>query len=218
MPSLDPPTSAEYDYYAILGIPLRDASARQPLNITKQQLKNAYHKALLRYHPDKNKSSSSTTLKTIGDTKNLLLLPTYTIDDITNAYKVLSSPILRPEYDRNLILRRKDCVSGRNGSESDQDQDVLFHTGLEIVDLEDMIEEEEEEEDDQEGSSSMVSSVWYRGCRCGDEKGFVVSEDELEAEAQHGEILVGCRGCSLWIKVLFAVEDDTGEARKDDKD
>lgn len=36
----------------------------------------------------------------------------------------------------------------------------------------------------------------------------MVTEEELEKESAHGEIVIGCRGCSLWMKVLFAVQED----------
>lgn len=189
MPSSDPPTAAtDKDYYEILNIP--SSSAGNLPIISKQQLKNAYHKALLKHHPDKS-SPSPTPAPGARDSN------AYTIDDITNAYKVLSDPELRAEYDRDLTLQRKSFNKAAGKSD-----DVSFHTGLEVVDLEDMTEQDDE---------ATGSSSWYRGCRCGDEKGFIVTEDELEAEAHHGEILVGCRGCSLWIKVLFAVEEDRRE-------
>jgi curved DNA-binding protein CbpA len=115
----------------------------------------------------------------------------YTIDEITTAYKTLSDPALRAEYDRTLRLDRLKVA------EREKTGDV-FHTGLEIVDLEDLACEEDGES----------GACWYRGCRCGDERGFLVTEDDLEREVDHGEVVVGCRGCSLWLKVLFAVEDD----------
>lgn len=176
------------NYYEILNIP-SSSGGSLPI-ISKQQLKNAYHKALLKYHPDKSLPSPTPAPGGRGG-------DAYTIDDITNAYKVLSDPVLRVEYDRDLILQRKSFTSAAGKSD-----DVSHHTGLEIVDLEDMNEQDDE---------ATGLSCWYRSCRCGDEKGFIVTEDELEAEAQHGEILVGCRGCSLWIKVLFAVEEDQEE-------
>jgi diphthamide biosynthesis protein 4 len=191
MPSPTPTTDTNKDYYEILNIPSVDSSSGKLPIISKQQLKNAYHKALLKHHPDKYSPSPTPAPGEISST--------YTIDDVTNAYKVLSDPVLRAEYDRDLILRRRNDSFNKAAGKAD---DVLFHTGLEVVDLEDM----NEQDDDVTGSS-----IWHRGCRCGDEKGFIVTEDELEAEAQHGEILVGCRGCSLWIKVLFAVEEDQPE-------
>lgn len=180
--------------YTILNIPFSDTA---PLILSKQQIKNAYHKALLKHHPDKAAANIPLTAKpkeTVSSSRDQD--GTYTVDEITNAYKILADPELRAEYDRELRLQRKNQGAG---------DDVLdvFHTGLEVVDLEEL-----------DCSDSLPESVngsdmyWFRGCRCGDEKGFIVTEDELEAEAQHSEIVVGCRGCSLWIKVLFAVAED----------
>ncbi|QGA20344.1 hypothetical protein EYB26_008046 [Talaromyces marneffei] len=192
MSSPSPITDTNKDYYSILNIPSTDSSSGKLPIISRQQLKNAYHKALLKHHPDKSSPSPSPAPASREQSN------TYTVDDITNAYKVLFDPVLRAEYDRRLILQRKKVV--------EKSEDVSFHTGLEIVDLEDLIEQDDE---------ATGSSSWYRGCRCGDKKGFIVTEDELEAEAQHGEILVGCRGCSLWIKVLFAVEDDVEDQHEE---
>jgi diphthamide biosynthesis protein 4 len=50
---------------------------------------------------------------------------------------------------------------------------------------------------------------WTRACRCGMEKGYTILEEELEDAEQRGEgeVLVGCEGCSLWVRVGFGVED-----------
>jgi curved DNA-binding protein CbpA len=179
------------DYYQILGIPFTTSSAA----LSKQQVKLAYHKALLKHHPDKAGAvAQDAGIKGPASRDEAVLRSderAYTIDEITTAYKTLSDPALRAEYDRTLRLDRLKVA------EREKTGDV-FHTGLEIVDLEDLACEEDGER----------GACWYRGCRCGDERGFLVTEDDLEREADHGEIVVGCRGCSLWLKVLFAVEDD----------
>lgn len=178
-------TTSFVDYYQILNLPFGPSTS-----LTKQQLKLAYHKALLRHHPDKASSiASDTTLRTSSSSSSTSS-ETFTIDEITTAYKTLTNPTLRADYDRILRLDRV------KGAEREKTGDV-FHTGLEVVDLEDLGCDESGDE-----------IVWFRGCRCGDERGFLVSEDELEKEVEHGEIVVGCRGCSLWLKVLFAVGDD----------
>ncbi|KAL1595755.1 hypothetical protein SLS60_009444 [Paraconiothyrium brasiliense] len=68
------------------------------------------------------------------------------------------------------------------------------------------LEEEEEQERDRGGEGEME---WTRECRCGAEKGFVIKERELEEAEARGEkeVLVGCEGCSLWVRVGFDVEE-----------
>ncbi|KAJ5145244.1 DnaJ-domain-containing protein [Penicillium atrosanguineum] len=175
------PTSSRADFYQILSVPFTGTST----GLSKQTVKLAYHKALLRHHPDKASAIAQglrTPSKESGESR-------YTIDEITTAYKTLSDPGLRAEYDRTLRLDRAKAA--------EREKTDVFHTGLEVVDLEDL-----------ECDESGEELCWFRGCRCGDDRGFLVTEDELEREVEHGEIIVGCRGCSLWLKVLFAVEDD----------
>lgn len=79
-------------------------------------------------------------------------------------------------------------------------------TGEEVVDLDDLVYDE-------------VREVYWRGCRCGDSRGFVVSEGELERGMDRngmGEVLVQCGGCSLWLRVGFGVADEDGEGREED--
>ncbi|KAJ5550400.1 hypothetical protein N7461_005098 [Penicillium sp. DV-2018c] len=192
-------TTCSVDFYEILSLPFTGSSSKV---LSKQQIKLSYHKALLKHHPDKagavaretglNEGTTSTSTPNSffarsGDNSR----QPYTIDQITAAYKTLSDPVLRAEYDRSLRLDRLKVA------EREKTGDV-FHTGLEVVDLEDLSCEEGE-----------AGDCWYRGCRCGDERGFLVNEEDLGREAEHGEIIIGCRGCSLWLKVLFAV--DAGE-------
>lgn len=193
------PSPVVADYYQILSLPFTGSSS----SLSKQQIKLAYHKALLQHHPDKARAIAQDT-RPPPNRQAVPLSPengtftrpsdstqqrTYTIDEITTAYKTLSDPRLRAEYDRSLRLDRAKIA------EHEKTGDV-FHTGLEVVDLEDLACDEGDAE----------NLVWYRGCRCGDERGFLVSETDLEREVEQGEVVVGCRGCSLWLKVLFAVE------------
>ncbi|RLL94860.1 Diphthamide biosynthesis protein 4 [Aspergillus turcosus] len=194
----------DHDYYEILNLPFTSP----PTAISKQQLKIAYHKALLKHHPDKAKATliaAAATPAPTHDAKTAVsqrpsssanrtadASQTFTIDEITAAYRTLSDPALRAEYDRVRRLERGPAGEGEK----------RFHTGLEVVDLEDLVCEET---GDGEGLL-----CWYRGCRCGDERGFMVTELDLEKEAEHGEVVIGCRGCSLWMKVLFVMEEGDG--------
>jgi diphthamide biosynthesis protein 4 len=150
-------------------------------SFTPQIIKAAYHRCLLQNHPDK---AGTTRLN------HATLAPkaTFSIDQISSAYNILCVPKLRGEYDRELALRP---------SQKSQEKEI-FKTGVEIVDLEDLEFDE-------------VEKCWFRGCRCGDDRGFLLRESDLEDVEADGEIHVGCKGCSLWLKVLFGVVMEGGE-------
>ena len=167
-------TGDERSYYEILGL---TASA----STTKQDAKAAYHRALLRYHPDKTQSNGSLKESSYGvERKNA---SPYTVDQITAAYHTLSDPVTRAAYDKQQQLFSVGSLENYDGK--------TFHEGLEAHDLEDM-------------NYDDAQNIWYRGCRCGDGKGYTVTEAELERESGEGLIFVACKGCSLWIKVLFS--------------
>ncbi|KAK2741239.1 hypothetical protein FQN57_005701 [Myotisia sp. PD_48] len=169
-------------HYKILNLP------HPPSPLRKQDIKAAYHRALLTFHPDKTSAG--------GDLSPSI----HTVDQITTAYRVLSDPSAKREYDKLLVL------SGFQTSQhpaTNRDQgDLVFRTGLEIFDLDDMQMGTNTSEDQND------EDIWFRGCRCGDEKGFLVTEQDLEKEAEKGELVIGCRGCSLWAKVVFAIQED----------
>ncbi|KAG9243458.1 diphthamide biosynthesis protein-like protein 4 [Calycina marina] len=146
--------------------------------IPTQTLRSAYRRALLQNHPDKfSPSRLSKPSKS------------YTIDQITHAFTVLCSPEARAEYDLQLqCYKQGDREGGRGGEKAN----------VEIVDLDDLRSE---------GGLEGKGEVWWRECRCGDEKGFEVREEDLERFEAEGEVLVGCKRCSLWLRVLFGVVD-----------
>jgi len=123
--------------------------------------------------------------KAIASTK----LSKPTIDEITSAYQTLSTLSLRAELDRQLLLSAKLSTTQR--------QTLPISHVTEMVDLDDL-------------TYDGTQGLWYRGCRCGMERGFILEEVELEEHAELGEIVVGCRGCSLWVKVLFGIVDGEG--------
>lgn len=183
----------EPTHYEVLAIPkslIEDSSKEQIPKIIKQ----AYHRALLRHHPDKTNtphrtgSASATTISSSS--------PPPTIDQITRAYTTLSHPGERTAYDRHLALTRNPTAP------SSGDPSATFQTGIETVDLDDL----DYTEDD-----ARETTRWHRGCRCGNEQGFAFGEDDLEEAGDLGELVVGCQDCSLWLRVCFAVvEDDSG--------
>ncbi|KAM5351634.1 hypothetical protein ACJ41O_004357 [Fusarium nematophilum] len=137
-------------------------------------IKRAYHRALLRNHPDKAAASSS-----------MATSPVFTVDQITAALNVLSSPVSRAAYDAALRVHRPGGDAAR---------DAAFQTGVENVDLDDLAFDEKDES-------------WYRPCRCGNDRSYVFCEADLEEVGDEGELVVACLDCSLWLRVHFAVVD-----------
>jgi len=167
-----PPTQPENgNYYTLLRLP------PPPAVLPASVIKKAYHAALLRHHPDKlSLTSTSSTSPT----------STPSIDQIAAAYKTISSPGLRREY--NEALFALGATPTQAGSEV-----------VQTVDLDEFTYEEGEDR-----------GRYVKSCRCGEEKGFVIEEVELErvTEEGGGEVVVGCVGCSLWWRVGFDVVDE----------
>ncbi|KAG5962195.1 hypothetical protein E4U58_003982 [Claviceps cyperi] len=167
-------------------------------------LKKAYHRALLRHHPDKQAPSSSSSLPSCSPSSTSLSSCTaqdttastsgvYTIDQIATAFAVLSSPTQRTSYDAELRQSGPAVSSAR----------PEFQTGVENVDLDDLPFEEGMER-------------WYRACRCGNERGYLFSEEDLGEVEDEGVLVVGCQDCSLWLRVHFAVVNEDADATYED--
>lgn len=169
------------NHYRTLGLAQRQYDG----NLTSDDIRRAYRHALLQHHPDKTSEVPGQLNRGVQTATST---PTgLTVDAITVAYKTLSEPTLKAEYDRALRLSQARDLPG------EQDNDKVYYSGLDIVDLDDL------------GYDDRTSS-WWKACRCGQDRGFVILEDDLERVAQHGELFTGCRGCSLWLKVLFHVD------------
>ena len=175
--NLDKSMPGQKSHYDVLRL-------RPSSNLHSEDVKIAYHKALLAHHPDRLTSSSSHTTSSNPS-----------VDEIVSAYKVLSDSKLRAGYDRSLATKRQGKLSAQPVS--------LAHEGIESYDLEDLTYHEE-------------INKWSRSCRCGDEEGYIVTEAELDdadrqqcnERSNQREVLMGCQGCSLCIRVTFAVEPD----------
>lgn len=204
------------DYYHLLNIPEEkrnnnnnNSEIGQPATTTipPHELRQAYKRALLHHHPDKQQQKKKPQESTSSPT-------TYppaaaaTIDEITEAYRVLGNASERAKYD--VELRKWKMMN--NHLHRNNQADVIIttrHTGIEIVDLEDLDFEENENEDaTATATATATGNIWKRACRCGSIPAFVVTEAELEKSADEGELVTGCKGCSLWLKVMFTVDDD----------
>lgn len=181
------------NHYQVLDLPWTLGTDSE---LSAQHLKAAYRRALFRHHPDKTRMQSDA----VHDQENCKSTKgesTYTIDQISEAYAILSVPKLRSEYDRVLkLLARPTNGTGQEGNDA-------FRSGLESVDLDDLGYDE-------------AAEVWFKSCRCGDKQGFQIREADLEEASDLGELHVGCRGCSLWLRVLFGVAEESFEDRVTD--
>lgn len=172
------------NYYEILGLSHTFSTSS---DLSPQQLKAAYRRALLLHHPDKFPAQVD-RVQSHSDRPKHEQDHAYAVDQISNAYGILSVPKLRAQYDRDLKLTHP---SAKNSSLWGHEK---FRTGFETVDLDDLEHGELEEQ-------------WYRSCRCGDRHGFLIRRVDLEEASGEGELHVGCQGCSLWLRVLFGVID-----------
>lgn len=201
---------------------------------TKDALKKAYRRALLCAHPDKASIPPPPTTVRSGDTSTATISADgrerrdardgsggggfYTVDDVKEAYNVLSDGKRKAEYDAWFAGQRRFGAEGiARGGSGGGDGVVLL--GLEVLDLEDFECGPATSASFDASTASTSVAVggegeegeveWTRACRCGAEKGFRIWEVELEDAVGRGEaeVLVGCVGCSLWVRVGFAVEE-----------
>ncbi|CAN8099569.1 unnamed protein product [Discula destructiva] len=183
--------------YEVLSLPqtvLDEAKDDQIPIIVKQ----AYHRALLRHHPDKAPVKPTTSYSSPSTNT----AKTYTIDQITTAYSTLSRPTLRAAY--NIHLRTLPAATAINSTSTPS----TFQTGIETLDLDDLASDESTDGT----TTSTTTTTWFKPCRCGNERGFVFGEADLEEAGDLGELIVGCQDCSLWLRVCFAVVEEEEEA------
>ncbi|EQK97904.1 hypothetical protein G6O67_007232 [Ophiocordyceps sinensis] len=173
-----PPTATHYEILGLSPATLDNFSSNK--DASSPLIKHAYRRALLRNHPDKAKSDPSRTLPSCRNST-----PVYTVDQMAQAFAVLSSPARRAAYDASLRLSH-----ARPGSAP-----AHFHTGVENVDLDDLLFDDD-------------GQRWSRPCRCGNDRGYSFDEADLLDAADDGLLMVGCQDCSLWLRVHFAVVED----------
>ncbi|KAL2260639.1 hypothetical protein VTK26DRAFT_5297 [Humicola hyalothermophila] len=215
-PSPDP------TYYEILNLS-QSAVSSSPEPGTL--IKRAYRRALLSHHPDKTRpphphSPNSTSQPPPPPPAAAAAAPgttTFTIDQISAAYATLSRPSQRAAYDRTLLLRSQSSQPLSPSQRTRPD----FQTGIETVDLDDLDCEEFTNTTTAAAAAAAARGAppttttttttttrWYRACRCGNPRGYLFDEADLEDAADLGELMVGCADCSLWLRVHFAVVDD----------
>jgi len=126
-------------HYEVLG--LSPALVREQAD-PRPVIRRAYRRALLRNHPDKaphaslpaggtdlarRKPTSPATLTAAASPSGA---PRPSVDQISEALRVLSSPALRATYDQSLRLAHH-----HHPGHGDDDDPTPFRTGVETVDL-----------------------------------------------------------------------------------
>ncbi len=213
-------TTTTTNYYDVLGL-AAPSTGFSKQTLSNAELRRAYKLALLAAHPDKKSISSSSSSKAVNE-KNINggKLRTgaggregYTIDQVKTAYMILSNEKSKKEYDTWLLRHSQQlpgsALSGPVGvGERDEVRDFVL--GLEVLDLADFDVAEGVVNGEQVVEEAKTE--WIRSCRCGADKGFRIREEELEDAEGNGEkeVLVGCEGCSLWVRVGFDVEVEEG--------
>lgn len=167
------------NHYIVLGLAVPQSPDQKPPTI--DVLRAAYRQALLRYHPDRAavQKRSKVPAKAVSEEAR------HSVDAIVQAYETLANPTSRAAYDDTLLK----ATSKARIVANNKDKQIVA-LSLETVDLEDLDYHE-------------ASSQWSKGCRCGST--YTVSEQQLEDVADEGEVIVGCQGCSLCIRVVFHV-------------
>ena len=200
-------------YYATLALPAPTLGGASPEVLTSHLVKKAYHRALLRWHPDKTLSAHITRHQGGGEggTENSngrteTSPARYTLDEIITAYNTLSTEKGRREYEREYRLQLAGPTAAAAAAMMREQVSGIWnaYVPMDVVDLDDF-------------DYIEAAGKFYRGCRCGKEEGYVLWERELE-EVQAGEVEVGCVGCSLWLRVQFEVVAEWEEEEEEEEE
>ena len=170
--------SDDTDYYRVLSIP-RDASTAE--------IKAAYHRALLHFHPDKrhiNRPSSEAEPRPIE------------ISLIKEAYATLSVPESRSAYG-GLLLNRERGGGGGGGRPG-----FAGSRPAQVVSLEEFRVVKPEASRETEDNETNEWEEYTYPCRCGGM--YRLRTHDLES----GHHLIGCENCSevIWVGYEEVVE------------
>ncbi len=126
------PTSTTPTHYEVLGLQPQTPGS----SISDEEIKRAYHRALLDHHPDKQRTPPTPpTTQSAPPPRpaNAPVQSKYAIDLILEAHRIISNPHLRADYDRSLLslsshlrVRTSDHLSAR---------DAAAQSGIETVEL-----------------------------------------------------------------------------------
>ncbi|CAO2648940.1 Nn.00g098890.m01.CDS01 [Neocucurbitaria sp. VM-36] len=212
------------NYYHVLGLEAPSWGSKERLAAI--EVRRAYKIALLAAHPDKNSATPRQTkaaytvddvkeaYKTLADSKSKADYDNWLLHNGDTLRSSSSSPL-------------SSSIPHHHAQQPNSD----FILGLELLDLSDFYAVDTHADGTTTTNAATTSTLptstnasdndhggegegegkmeWTRPCRCGAEKGFRILEEELEDAEGRGEkeVLVGCEGCSLWVRVGFDVEE-----------
>ncbi len=176
--------------YEVLGIP----SLSSCETLTQKEITSAYRRTLLHHHPDKANTSAVAEQSL---SKDIPAAAKYSVDTICLARNILISPSQRREYDQKLL---NDKVLFEDNASTQPEYALLTPIAVEALDLDEMV-------------YSDHTQTWTRPCRCGNTQAFEVSEQDLteESTGEIGELVVGCGGCSLHVRIAFKAAEEEEE-------
>lgn len=189
----------EPTFFEVLAISPRSLDGQDQTSqakITRQ----AYRRALLKHHPDRQAQKTDENAAAASDSSsasNENSSQHFTVDQITEAYTVLSDAKKRREYTRTLRSQTRTKSSGAANTRTKRRQKSRS-SGIDTVVLDDDM------------SWDGKRRLYYRACDgCGKARGFSLREDEIEDDSEEDfEMILECAGCEKSLNVFVPALDD----------
>lgn len=168
--------------------------------------RQAYRRALLKHHPDRQAQRTDENAAAASDSSSASTETSsqhFTVDQITEAYTVLSDAKKRREYTRTLRSRTRMTASSSGGNTKAKRRQRSRGSEVDTVEL------------DHDMSWDGKRRLYYRGCdSCGKARGFTLGEDEVEDDSDEDyEMILECLGCEKSLRVLVPALADEDEAQ-----
>lgn len=189
-------TDADHEptHFEILSISARSLDGQDPTE-QNEIVKKAYRRALLKHHPDKQAQTSAEKDASSSASHE----QHYTVDQITEAYNVLSDKQKRQKYTRTLRAQTKATFSARTSTNRRASRNSKTAVEVETVDLDAL-------------SWSGKRRLYYHACQgCGKARGFTLREDDIDDDDEEYELTIECSGCDKELTVIVpALTDESG--------
>lgn len=203
-------TDREPTLFEVLALSPRSLDGQDPAAQAKVA-RQAYRRALLKHHPDRQAQKTDENAAAASDSSSASASSTgpsqhFTVDQITEAYTVLSDAKKRREYTRTLRSQTRTTVSGGANLNSKRRRKSSKASGADTVVLDDDM------------SWDGKRRLYYHACDgCGKARGFGLREDEINDDSEdESELVLQCVGCEKSLRVLVpALADDDGGGQWD---